>query len=131
MTHDQIAELINSSPMNRGMDGARWLSDPANIAIVRNGNVMLFGREGETVFQFHWLHTATKGRQAIRDTREAMREVFRDTNAQAIYGLVYVGRRDSALMARWIGATYCGDTATAHGRCQIFLITRENLKGSE
>lgn len=124
-----IAALIDASPMNRGMVGADWLSDPANIAIEMHGNVMLFERDGEYLFQFHWLALDTKGRQAINDTREAMRRVFRDTGVRAIYGFVSYSLRESALMARWIGARYCGSLNTQYGPCQIFVVTPEILEG--
>lgn len=131
MQPQEIAALIDNSPMNRGMIGARWVEDPLHISKTIAGNTMLFELEPEGLVHFHWLDTKTPGRAAIDATREAMLQVLDETNAGTIYGLVPAFRKDSALMARWIGARYCGDIETDKGRCQIFIITREILEGTK
>lgn len=127
MTTPEISDLIDRSPMNRGMNGKAWLANYQNIAIEKHGNVFLFERESQQAFEFHWLVLETKSRQAIRDTQDAMREVFETTNAQVIFGFVPNERRESALMARWVGAKFCGIVTTEHGYCQLFVITADLL----
>lgn len=108
MTRDDLASLIDNSPMNRGLIGSQWLSNPDNIPLVANGNAMLFEKQAPGVYEFHWLHSATKGRPLIRDTREAMRTIFVVAQAALIFGYIPVAHRASQLMARWIGARPLG-----------------------
>lgn len=131
MNPQQIADMIDTSPMNRGLSGAAWVQNPHHISKSIDGNTMLFEMEAGGLCQFHWLRTEAGGRNAIETTREAMRQVFDETNAVTIYGLVPVDHKASAMMARWIGARHCGDIQTDKGRCQLFLITREILEGAK
>ena len=130
MNTQRIAAIIDSSPMNRGMIGEAWLDNPANTAIVTGENVMLFERQSKKFCEFHWLQTANKGRQAIENTREAMRSYFAaNPEVNFIYGLIPVEHRASLLMARWIGATPAISVELEHGKVQLFTITREHLEG--
>jgi len=126
MTPQDIAILIDESPMNRGLRGADWVGDEGNRAICLNGNVMLFEPCGPN-FEFHWLKTATGARQIILDTREAMRQVFSETQAPMIFGLIPDNRRDSKTMARWVGAQSKGRFKTLLGVVEAFAITPEFL----
>lgn len=121
----KISALINESPMNRGMDGAAWMANPLNIAKSnRHGDVFLFEYDEPGIYQFHWLRMRSKGSKAINRTRAALAEVFRETGAKVIFGLVPDDRRDSKLMARWIGATSHGMVDTEHGPCELFIMTK-------
>lgn len=124
-----ISALIDNSPMNRGMVGQEWLDDPRNIAVVIEDDVLMFEGEAEGLFQFHWLTMQSKGRKAISNTLKAIDGVFETTNAQLMFGLVPVERRDSAMMARWIGAEYISNIDTTCGECQLFILTRAMREG--
>lgn len=125
--HSHICALIDQSPMNRGMDGAAWLSDPRNIVqVTPSGNVMMFGWAPGS-FEFHWLQTNTKGRKAIDETKQSFADVFAATGCAFIYGLVPVDRRDSALMARWIGAKSVAIVETPHGKCEMFIVVNREF----
>lgn len=128
MTPREISALIDESPMNRGMCGTSWVKNPCNRAVILNGNVMLFEQRGEIV-EFHWLKTATKARQLINDSREALRRIFADTGAQLIFGAVPDERRDSKLMARWVGFRFFARHWTPFGEVEVFVITPEFLEG--
>lgn len=128
MTPQDISILIDQSPMNRGLSGASWVKDAANRAVIIGSNVMLFEINGRTV-EFHWLKTGSGTRQLIKDTREAMRRIFEDTGADVIYGLIPDERRDSKLVARWVGAKSVGRFWTACGNVEAFVITPELLEG--
>lgn len=129
MTPQDIAILIDESPMNRGLSGADWVKGPGNRAIVTNGNVMLFEACGNVV-EFHWLKTTKGLRQLIRDTREAMRMIFRETKTPLIFGLIPDNRRDSKLAARLVGARPYSRYETPHGVVEAFLITPKDLEGN-
>jgi len=130
MTPQQIAVLIDESPMNRGMRGETWLSDPSNRAVVKGETVMLFALgPAQTSFEFHWLKAGRNAAKTIRDTREAMWEVLRPNPFCVIYGLIPVERRDSKFMARKVGAQPHHIFPTPNGNCQLFTITKEILEG--
>lgn len=115
--------------MNRGLSGAAWVRNPNNRAVILNGNVMLFEQQ-KGAAEFHWLKTATSTRQLIKDTREAMRCIFRDTGVEVIFGMIPDDRRDSKLVARWVGAKSVSRFETPFGVVEAFAIAPENLEGN-
>lgn len=124
-----ISVLIDESPMNRGMCGKTWLADPNNRAIVKGETIMLFQQGPSGLCEFHWLTSGRKVRDTLRNTREAMLEIFTGTAAKFIYGLIPVERRDSKLMALKLGAIAGQIHDTTNGRCQVFTITQRILEG--
>lgn len=128
MDYQRISELIDGSPMNRGMVAAEWLANPLNLAIEQGSTVCIFEAQGEGIFEFHWL-ASDGGRKCINESREAIRAAFEQTNAHTFFGLISVDRKDSKIMAQWIGSAYVGDVDTIHGRCHLFIMTREILEG--
>lgn len=130
MNCQRIAALIDESPMNRGMVGSAWLDDPRNIAIAVGDNVMLFELQAEGLCEFHWLATGNPGRPAITATHAAMQQIFTDTTARVIYGLVPTMHRASRIMARLIGARFLREMETEDGPCHLFVMTPEQLKGN-
>lgn len=128
MTAQHISVLIDESPMNRGVKGADWLSDPDNQAVIEGETVVLFERHGVRS-EFHWLKASKNVRATIRDTREAIRRYFADNPATVyLYGLVPTDRRDSLLMARWIGSAPAEIFDTPDGPCQGFVMTRRHFQ---
>lgn len=127
MTAEEISVLIDTSPMNRGMVGAEWMADPRNIAIEAHGNVVLFEYHADGIYEFHWLHTATSGKQAVRDTKAAIREMFR-RGAQVLYGLTPADNLQARLMVRAIGAKVEGRFMTEDGLVILATMTPENLE---
>lgn len=130
MTPQQVAQLIDESPMNRGMDGALWMKRPGNIVIANDdGDVILFEQAAPGVYEFHWLRMQTKGRKAISISLDAIDEVFGWIGNGIMFGLVPVDRRDSKMMARWIGAKFVGTVSTEDGPCEMFIMTKEMRHG--
>lgn len=130
MTPQEIALVINESPLNRGMDGAAWLAQKGNVAFVsERGDIVLFERSTDGVFEFHWLRSQAAAKETREFTIWAADQMFLDHGAQLLFGLVPKARRDSAMMARIIGAKCLGDTVTPHGVCSVFTLTREMRKG--
>lgn len=130
MTAQHISVLIDESPMNRGASGAAWVANPDNRAIVENETVVLFERTSCYAAEFHWLKASKNVRATIRDTREAIRRYFEDHPfITALYGLVPTDRRDSLLMARWIGSVPGQIFDTPDGPCQGFVMTRRHFQG--
>ena len=126
MSPTDIAQLIDESPMNRGAVGMDWLKVPGNVAFAdKAGNVLLFEKAGNHMYQFHWLRTVSKPRQLIQFTRYACREVYDLPGVGLLFGLVPADRRDSKLMARWIGAQSLGLVNADYGLCEMFILTRE------
>lgn len=113
--------------MNRGAQGDQWLRTRGNIAITYADplDVILFERQAAGVYEFHWLTVQSKPREAIRRTLEAIDQTFIDTGCQLMFGLVPSERRDSRLMARWIGAKHLGRIATENGEVEMYIMTRE------
>lgn len=130
MNAHHISVLIDESPMNRGVSGASWVSKPGNQAICINETVVLFERQDSHSSEFHWLKASKNARSTIRDTREALRIYFEaNPSTVFLYGLVPTDRRDSLLMARWIGSVPGQIFDTPDGPCQGFVMTRRHFQG--
>ena len=134
MNTQEIARLIDASPMNRGMVGASWLAIPGNIALSSEyGDVVLFERVAAGVYEFHWLCVSSgQGVRSVVDwTLSCIDQVFEDSGCQLMFGLVPDDRRDSRMMARFIGSKFVGKVPTDHGICQMFIMTKEIREGAK
>ena len=128
MSPQAIAQLIDESPMNRGAIGMDWVRVPGNVAFSdKAGNVLLFEKREPHMYEFHWLRTISKPRELIAFTRYAFREVYDLPGIGLIYGLIPTDRRESKLMARWIGAQSLGTVTTDNGLCEMFILPRAEL----
>lgn len=114
--------------MNRGLRGVDWIADERNVAISDGDDVILFDYERPGVYQFHWL-ASSRGRSAITRAKRALKTMFDEHGAEAIFGLVPVERPDVRLMARWLGAELADETPTQNGPCQIFIMTKDMHPG--
>jgi hypothetical protein len=124
MTPAHIAELIDKSPMNRGMSGAAWTADERNVAFSENGNVALFDYQEPGVYHAHWLQSVG-GREAIEFGKRCLARIFDEYGAEAIFGFTPVEMREARLMARFIGCRMIGETEDEFGRYHLFAMTKE------
>jgi len=125
MTQQDIIEAINSSPMNRGLNGADWFERPGNISINIDEDVFLFDYENEGIYQAHFLATEG-GKATLRRSKQALRIMF-DGDATMVFCLVPVARRDVSLMVRWIGFTYKQTVPTPYGVCDLYCVLKDYI----
>lgn len=124
-----IIEAIDTAELNRGLRGADWVADPANIAFVEEKDVVLFEPDSDGVFEIHVL-LASRGKAAVECISRALGKVFRDRGAEVIFGMIPEHRRDVKLMARWCGLRPVAKTSIDGERVEMFGINRaEFLKG--
>lgn len=131
MSPQDIAKLIDESPMNKGMDGKLWLETPGNLAMASDaGEVVLFEQVANEIYEFHWLLSVGRSAKEVVDfTLFAIDHVFRNSQCETMFGLVPDDRRDSRMMARFIGAQFWGIVDTENGPCHMFIMTREMRNG--
>lgn len=131
MGQQSIIEAINASPLNRGRDGAEWLADDRNIALIYDGDIALFDFEDPGVYQMHVLFKS-RGRAAIERACQAITEIFNWTvTVDTIMALAPAFRRDVKLLARWCGFRSAGMRATVYGPCELFVLPRNLWKGEQ
>lgn len=124
MSHEAVIAAIDASPLNRGLRGVEWLATAGNVPIVMGDDIALFDDEGDGIFQVHVLF-ASRGRAAVASLREAFRRMFLNYGADLIFGLVPAFRRDVKLLARWAGGKFRETLQTAHGPCDLFVLSKE------
>lgn len=123
LPNEIIAEAIDQAPLNRGVSGADWLASEGNVPVTfDNGDIALFEHEGDQVFEGHLLFKS-RGREAIEHAREAFRLMFTQHGAELLFGLVPQSRKDAKLVVRWTGAKSAGERQTAHGPCELFVLS--------
>lgn len=128
MHSETVINAINASPMNRGLDGTAWVSDPDNIAVVSDAGVVLFEHLwGASVYEVHFLLSA-RGRTAIDAIKAAFSNMFDRPHVDTLCGLIPNDRRDSKLVARWAGAKSVGLRQTDDGPCELFILSRSMWK---
>ena len=125
MTQQDIIKAINSSPMNRGLNGADWFERPGNVSINIDEDVFLFDYENEGVYMIHFLSTAG-GKDTIKRAKQAFQIMF-DGGASLLIGLVPLDRRDVALMARWVGGKRRETVPTPYGPCDLYCVLKGNI----
>lgn len=124
-----IIGAINSSPLNRGLNGADWVADPRNVAVIEDErDIVLFDYEGPGIFQIHVLFSSSRGRGAVERIKRALRGMIRDHRAEVIFGLVPDHRRDVKMMARWVGMKSHGERANDCGVCELFIFRKETVQ---
>jgi len=126
---DFIISAIDNSPLNRGMSGAAILDDPENHVIVSGEDISLFVGDGSTSYEVHFIYKS-KGREAIKASRAALGEMFKDGLADLIFGLTPLHLRHARMHARLIGGRSGGIRQTDNGPCELFVMSREMWKGS-
>lgn len=126
--HPHVTQVIDNSPLNRGLSGAAWQARPGNIPIIfDNGDVALFDHEGEGTYEVHFLFES-RGRVAIDHAREAFRQMFTEHHAKLIFGMVPDFRRDVKMLARWAGGKCVGTRNTSEGVCELYVLSHEMWK---
>lgn len=130
MIQQSVITAIDTSPLNRGLQGVDWVNDPRNIPIVEEDDIALFDFEQPGVYQVHFLYES-RGRKAIDFTKEAFRRMFEDHGAKMIFGLVPDFRRDVKLVARWAGGKCVGKRATDEGMCEVYVLSHEMWTGQQ
>lgn len=127
---NSIIDAIDTSPLNRGLDGAEWLASPGNVPVLSGDNIALFDNEGEGSYQVHFLYKST-GKEAIAAGRAAFQFMFEAHNAELIFGLVPIGLRHASLHARFVGGKFVGTRETPYGPCELYVLSREMWKGDD
>lgn len=126
--HDQaIIDAINGSPLNRGLSGAAWVSEPGNISIRRGRDISLFDFEAHGIYQMHVLYRS-RGRDAQRAANDALASIFNLYDAEMVFVLIPDFRRDVKMLARWTGFKFIGKRWTACGLCEFFIMTKAAWK---
>lgn len=118
-----IINVIDASPLNRGLSGRDWLDHEGNVPIVDGDDVALFDDEGDCVYEMHVLF-ASRGRAAVNAAKAAINRMFEDYGAEVIFALVPDARRDVKMLARWTGLKFIGSRLTSNGYCDLFVISK-------
>ncbi len=122
-TLEIVAARIDAAPLNRGLVGADWLASEGNVPVTfGNGDVALFDNEGDGVFEGHYLFVS-RGAEAIRHARQALRTMFAEHGATLIFGMVPDFRRDVKWITRRLGFKSAGLRETPEGPCELFVLS--------
>lgn len=122
-TPEIVAAAIDASPLNCGLRGVDWLASEGNIPVTfGNGDVALFDDEGDGVYEGHYLFVS-RGQEAIRHARAALRFMFGEAGATLIFGMVPVARRDVKWITRRLGFKSAGLRETSEGLCELFVLS--------
>lgn len=127
MASQAVIKAIDESPLNRGLRGIDWVSNPANIAIEHGDDIILFDYEGDAVYQIHVL-LKSRGLKALHRVRAAFAEMFLIIRAEMIFGLVPEFRRDVKIFARWCGMKFAGLRQTENGPCELYVLSKDMWK---
>lgn len=125
-----VIQAIDTSPLNRGLSGAAWVSRSGNVPITfDNGDVALFDDEGDGTYEVHFLFQS-RGKLAIQHAKEAFRQMFTEHGAEFIFGLTPVELRHARIFNRLIGGKSAGLRSTRHGVCELFTLSNAMWKGT-
>jgi len=105
------------APGFANLDMERFFDNPDNVMIGDMDGIVLFGGFGEGRYTIHFLFTEeTRGPDALREIREAIKIMFTQFHAVAIYGETPRDNRACRAMGRALGFVPIGDGVDAFGR---------------
>lgn len=120
----RIINEINDSPLNRGMSGEEWLSEPRNMFLHSEGDLALFDYISPGQYAIH-LFFESRGRDAIDRVKQFTKLMFDQYDAHMLYGYVPVFRRDVAYVAAQSGWHYVGIRQSNFGPVRVYLTAPE------
>lgn len=120
----RIIHAIDHHPLQRGLKGIDWVSDPRNIAVYEGDDLALFDYEGPGFYQGHFLFQS-RGKEAVEVTKILCKRMFAETDAVLLMGLVPVKYRKAGVIARMAGFKLMGKQHTEHGQVFVYLMARE------
>ncbi len=125
----EVIERPEVAPLVDGFDPAAWIADRRNVALSdAGGNVMLFERRGEALYEAHILFLA-RGRAALDLARTMLAAMFDMWGATAIYALPPCSRPAVRWFARQLGFAAIGSVERPMGQCDIFVLRADQLRG--
>lgn len=131
MDAQNLIAAINSSPTNKGVDGAEWLADwqsnPHNICMEFGKSFVLFDGKPDGVYEVHFLFDkGLPGRSVIDLSKLAFDLLFEENpEAELIMGLVPDDLAHAKLHARLVGGKSIGTRDTPYGFVELFVLSRE------
>lgn len=109
-------------------DPTLWLSNPSNIALVNSsGDVNLFQFEREGLYIGHFFYKS-RGRAALTAAREMLAFVFSYPEVEVLIGLTPVDKLGAKWLTRKLGFKSYGEVDTIPGRCEMFVLGRNEYK---
>lgn len=122
-----VESIIDTSPLNRGLRGKDWTSNPRNVAIqYPDGGAVLFDHEGGGMYEAH-VQLKARGKEAIQQGVDACKTLFEKHGASVILGLTPVDLRAARFFARKVGFKSLGTVDTEDGPCELFQMIRDDL----
>lgn len=119
----RIIHEINTSPLNRGLDGADWLAHPGNVVAMVDDGFALFDYIGGGLYAIH-LFLQSRGKDAVIDVRKITETMFRN-GVKVIVGHVPVINRRAAVIGQMAGYHYAGRMESPYGDVLVYLIAPE------
>lgn len=119
----QLLELV---PLE--FDKEEWIEDKRNILLAEGNDLVLFHYEKPGVYQGHYFFQS-RGKEAVRLSKEALRIAFDVLQFKIIFGLVPEDNKGSYWISRHIGFKDTKKVETDHGQCTLFIMTKEEFNG--
>ncbi len=115
--HARIIHEIDSSPLNRGLRGIDWVSDPRNVAITEGDDLALFDYVQPGVYEGPFFFQS-RGKAAVEAAKIITARMLE--TAPLIIGRVPLINRKAAVIARSAGYRCTGIEQTEHGPVFVY-----------
>lgn len=123
---NQPEVLAGTAPGYLAVDLVGFFDRPGNVMLGDARGVMLFGYQGDGVYDMHYLLTSSlRGKNALLTIREAIGALFTYHNAHAIVGATPRDNRAARAMNRALGGRPYGVSVDSQGRdCINYVLER-------
>lgn len=112
---------------NGGFDPIEWVANPANICLVKGGDLAVFEHERPGVVTGHY-YFVSRGRSAINIGHDFLDEVF-DSGVEVVRGLTPLENLGARWMSRHLGFTSHGVVRSSRtGPHELFIMHRTEHK---
>jgi hypothetical protein len=114
----------------KGLNLETWLQNSCNYCLINKYNdLSLFESVGNKAVEGHYFFKS-RGNQALKEANRMLEYIF-STEIGTVRGITPVELRGAAWMSRQLGFKSYGFEETIVGLCEIFILTKEDYKGSK
>jgi hypothetical protein len=128
---ETIRDALDFISENIGdIDPAKWLADPANIALENeHGDIALFeyGLVRHKIYSGHY-YFKSRGKQALQSARDFLDELFNSCyNISILIGLIPIKNKAARWITRRLGFTSYGIESIHDKEYELFILTKKEF----
>lgn len=114
-----------------GFDPEGWLEVEENIALTDGKmNFTLFEKSEDGIYTGHYFFGTARGKEALSVAQEFLNYLFTNYNIGVVRGFTPLEKLGARWLSRKLGFKGYGVVSTLNGPCELFILTKQEWKGT-